>query len=171
VDSAILSNRYARPLLSKFPINISQPPEDTEEPQPLDIDGQEGSSRKYDDEDNDEDVDGDKKEEEGDNIAEASSNEQKTALAPDTAMEEIDESRSPPMLTYEHNSALLHKFMSYIKKTSTRDIKNAFQMHKERVSSGKTYRVNRNLPLNAKLDSKEVVYAVLTNGGWQCEVP
>ena len=86
-------------------------------------------------------------------------------------MEEMDESRSPPMLACEHDSALLHKFMSCIKKTSIRDVENAFQMHEERASSGKTYRVNRNLPPNAKLDSKEVACAVLTNGGWQCEVP
>jgi hypothetical protein len=178
VDSAALSDRHARPPLSKLPIDITQPPEDTEEPQPLDIDGQEGSSYKYDDEDdddedNDDDVDGDEKEEEeeGDDIVGASSNEQKTASAPDTAIEEMDESKSPPMLTCEHDSALLHKFMSCIKKTSIRDIEDAFQIHEERVSSGKTYRVNRNLSLDAKLDSKEVVCAVLTDGGWQCEVP
>lgn len=170
-DSAALSDRHARPPLSKLPIDISQPPEDTEEPQPLDIDRQEGSSCKDDDEDDDEDVDRDEKEEEGDDIAGASSNEQKTALAPDTAMEEMGESGSPPMLACEHDSALLHKFMSCVKKTSIRNVENAFQMHEERVSSGKTYRVNRNLPLDAKLDSKEVVCAVLTDRGWQCEVP
>ena len=81
MDSAALSDRHARPPLSKLPIDITQPPEDTEEPQPLDIDGQEGSSCKYDDEDDDDDVDGDEKEEEeeeeeeeeGDDIAGASS--------------------------------------------------------------------------------------------------
>jgi hypothetical protein len=111
VDSAALSDRHARPPLSKLPIDISQPPEDTEEPQPLDIDRQEGSSCKDDDEDDDEDVDGDEKEEEeGDDIAGASSNEQKTALAPDTAMEEMGESRSPPMLACDLSLTDSHRF-------------------------------------------------------------
>ena len=46
VDSAALSDRHARPPLSKLPIEIAQPPEDIEEPQPLEIDRQEGSSCK-----------------------------------------------------------------------------------------------------------------------------
>jgi hypothetical protein len=136
VDSAALGDRHARPTLSKLPIDISQPSENAKESQPLDIDGQEGSSREYGDEDGDEDVDGDEKEEEeeeeeeGDDIAEASSNEQKTALAPDTAMEEMDESRSPPMPACEHDSALLHKFMNCIKKTSIRMLRTLFKCTK-----------------------------------------
>ena len=61
--------------------------------------------------------------------------------------------------------------MSCIKEASVEDIKEALRMHENRAFAGSKYRVNKSLPPDTKLDSKNIVRAVLTNTGWHCEVP
>jgi hypothetical protein len=43
-------------------------------------------------------------------------------------------------------------------------------MHEMRAFAGSKYRVNKNLPPDTKLDSKDIICAVITHGGWHCEV-
>jgi hypothetical protein len=65
---------------------------------------------------------------------------------------------------------LCRTFMSYIKEASIEDFKKAIEMHEMRAFAGSKYCVNKNLPPDTKLDSKDIVSAILTPGGWHCEV-
>jgi hypothetical protein len=66
---------------------------------------------------------------------------------------------------------LRRTFMNCIKKASIKDVEEVFKTHETRDFAGGKYRVNKNLPPDTKLGSKDIVHAILTKGGWHCGVP
>ncbi|KIV91099.1 hypothetical protein PV10_05678 [Exophiala mesophila] len=150
LDSTQLKSRYKRVGVDRLPKDIYQPPPITEESESSDVDEQEGFT--CDDEDEEEDEDED--EDEDDNIME---------------MNDPVPSYTSPCET--HSEYLLEAFIGCIQEESIEGFKKALEMHETREFGGRKYRVNKNLASDMKLDSKEIVCAALTPGGWRCEVP
>jgi hypothetical protein len=65
---------------------------------------------------------------------------------------------------------LRRTFKSCIKEDSIKRIEETLEMCETKDISGTRYRVHKSLPPDTELDTN-IVHAMLTAGGWRCEVP
>lgn len=119
----------------------------------------------------DKDIDGNE-EEEANELEDSASSRQHKPPAPCRDTTDVHEVKRVSTFEDDSDSAKLGRnFTSCINDTFIQDAKDAFEMYETRAFQDCSYRVNKKLPILTKLNSGDIVCAILLRSYWYCKVP
>ena len=168
LNSTQLKSRHKNREIANLPVDVYFASTNEEDVDVSDIDEQEEIGLGYDGDFENGDVDGDQLQ-----VDQISGNNEQFEVS--TPSEGTTTSHAPTpssMIAREtHSKYLRDMFLSCLEEESIKDDKKALETNETRNFGSRQYRVHKDAPPDAMLNSKEIVCALLTDSGWHCEVP